>query len=132
MKYLKSTLFAIAAVFVFASCSEDKSEDYCYNVINTGFDSVTGPETTTVDEPVVINATFGISNGCGTFVRFVESNGFPKNIYARVDYVGCVCTEMYQTVTKPYTFQASAAGEYELRFMKPAGGFISKTITVTE
>lgn len=132
MKTMKRLFFAFLIVAGIAACSTDTSDDYCFQQALTGVDEVTGPETTTVNEPIELQVSFKINNGCGEFYRFQESNGFPKQIVAVVNYVGCVCTEMVEEATEPYTFQASQAGEYVLKFAKPDNTFITKTITVTE
>lgn len=133
MKYLRSKLFILITLLaVISGCSVDDGDQYCFQSVQTGFDTVIGPETTTVDEPIVLQTTFKIANGCGAFSRFAESNGFPKQIAAVVNYAGCTCTEQVSIETKPYTFEASDAGEYVLKFIKPDQTFITKTITVTE
>jgi len=124
-------LIAMLSFTVVIACSEDDGDDYCYSSVNTGIDSVAGPETGVVNEPILFEVTFGISSGCGKFVGFIES-GFPKVISARVDYTGCVCTDIYQIMNEPYTFTAASAGVFELRFIKPDGTYITKTVTVTE
>jgi len=135
MKYFRFkliALFAVLATITACSMEDDADNDYCYSSFYTGINEVTGPETTTVDEPIEIMATFNISNGCGEFNRFVATTNYPKQIVALVDYSGCTCTEVLQTVTEPYTFTASEPGEYVLKFIKPDETFITKTITVTE
>ncbi|AWH85955.1 hypothetical protein HYN59_12930 [Flavobacterium album] len=94
---------------------------------------VTGPTTTTINTPITLNVTFRVANSCGTFNRFVETTTFPKNIVALVDYSGCQCTDTpTASLTKPYTFTATAAGTYELRFLQENNLYITRTITVTE
>lgn len=133
MKYFTSLFIAILSVFVLSCSNDDDATPHtCYTSETTNFDEVTGPETTTVNTPITLNATVTITNGCGQFVNFIESNSFPKEIAARVDYTGCTCTDIVEIVTVPYVFQASAPGEYTLNFRADNGLFISKTITVTE
>lgn len=129
---IRMILFAFIAFAATVACSEDEADEYCFQTTSVGVNSVTGPDATTVDEPIVLEVTAGIGNGCANFAGFIESNGFPKEISVKVDLIGCVCTEQFQIVTEPYTFQASQPGEYVLKFVNAEGGFITKTITVTE
>lgn len=130
MKPLKLLLFAFTVLFI-TGCSTDTGDNYCFQQILTGIDNVTGPDITTVNEPIVLQATFKIYNSCGSFSRFSVSNSFPKTIRAVVNYSGCSCQEMIQEETRPYTFTAPRPGEYILRFVKPDGSFIIKTIAVS-
>lgn len=133
MKHFRLKLFAFVAVLTIgAACSIDEADQYCFNTVATGIEEVTGPATTTVNVPVTFNASFKILSSCGSFSRFSETNGFPKEIVAVVNYEGCRCTQLASTVTKPYTFQSATAGEFILKFIKPDGSSISKTVTVTQ
>lgn len=130
MRYL-FIIIAFAATLA-AGCSTDPAGNYCFEQVQTGIDEVTGPETTVINEPVTLQASFKIYNSCGTFNRFNESSGFPKTIRAVVNYSGCNCQEIIKTETKPYIFQYPRTGQYILKFVKPDGTFITKTITVTQ
>lgn len=124
-------MIAISAI---TACSvDDNNNNYCfYNGQMTTLE-VTGPTTTTVNVPVTLNVTFRVANSCGAFNRFVQTTTFPKNIVALVDYSGCQCTDTPSgSLTKPYTFTATAAGTYELRFLQENNLYITRTITVTE
>jgi hypothetical protein len=132
MRFFKLIFVFFAMLVIATGCSTEAGDDYCFQQLYTGIDTVTGPETTTVNEPIQLEATFKIVNTCGSFMRFNTTPGYPKKILAVVNYVGCSCAETLQNVTRPYTFEASQPGEYELRFIKPDETYIVKTITVTE
>lgn len=135
MKSLKIKGFALLTIFAATSiaCSiEGNDDNYCYTQGYTGIDSVTGPDSTAVGEPIEIEATFKLANGCASFVNFAASNAYPKQIVARVDYNGCTCPDIIETVTETYTFEEDEPGTYMLRFIKPNQTFIIKSITVTE
>jgi hypothetical protein len=133
---MKLKFLALLAGFVFLTgCSlNDDENNYCYDRYYMAATAVTGPETTTVNTPVVFNVTFSIAKSCGVFFNFVETNtGFPKNIAAAVDYTGCNCDQVSTTVTKPYTFKATTAGTYTLHFLtEDEDAPIVKTVVVTE
>ncbi|MGQ2984687.1 hypothetical protein [Flavobacterium sp.] len=133
MKTLKLRFIALIIVIAAtAACSVDNGPQTCFFNAQMATTAVTGPETTLVNVPITFNVTFRVGNDCGVFNRFLETNGFPKQIVALVDYPGCDCTNTpTATQTKPYTFTASAAGTYELKFVVDTNVFITKTVTVT-
>ena len=130
----KKIIMPLVAVLGFAmatSCNSD-DKDACYITIIGDFKQVLGPETTTVNTPVTLQASFEVQNGCGEFKSFIESNGYPKTVRVETEYAGCVCDQGIKTLTEDYTFQASEAGEYQLKFSKGGGEYILWNITVTE
>ncbi|WP_294821321.1 hypothetical protein [uncultured Flavobacterium sp.] len=133
MKTLRLKFIAFIAVLAtVAACSIDNGPETCFVNVQMPTTAVTGPETTTVNTPVTFNVTFKVMNDCGVFNRFLETNGYPKQIVAFVDYPGCDCnTTDTATETKPYTFRATMPGTYELKFVVNTNVFITKTITVT-
>lgn len=130
MKFKLLYLIAILAATVTA-CSVDDNDNYCFSSGNTSITSVTGELTTTVDEPLTLTVSFRIPNSCGTFSHFTESNGYPKQVFAVLDYDGCVCSEIATVGTEEYVFTASQPGEYLLKFLSGNSAYIEKTITVT-
>ena len=129
--------FKLAVVILFITtligCSINNGEDYCFYQELSPAVAVNGPETATVNQPVVFDVTFQVSNGCGEFNRFNETNEFPKEIIALADYEGCVCTQEAKFIIEKYTFTAVAAGNYELRFLTSNQAEpIIKVITVTD
>ncbi|MCW4470742.1 hypothetical protein OGH69_17350 [Flavobacterium sp. MFBS3-15] len=133
MKTLKLRLIAFIAVLAtVAACSVDGGDNTCMYSAQMSTTAVTGPDTTPINTPITLNVTFRVGNDCGVFNRFLETNGYPKQVVALVDYPGCDCEDTpTATATKPYTFTANAAGTYELRFLIDTNLFITKTITVT-
>lgn len=133
MKTLKLRLIAFFLVLgTVAACSVDEGDNTCTFSSQMSTTAVTGPDTTPVNTPITLNVTFRIGNDCGVFNRFLETNGYPKQVVAVVDYPGCDCEPTpTATATKPYNFTASAAGTYVLKFLVDQTVFITKTITVT-
>jgi hypothetical protein len=134
MKTLKLKFIgSLILISMIAACSLDSSDPECFFSVKSTITAVTGPETTTVNVPITLNAKFGVLNDCGEFNRFMETTTFPKIITAIVDYDGCECTNTPNgSDTKPYVFTAATAGTYELKFWKDTSSYITKTITVTE
>lgn len=118
---------------IITACSIDnETKDFCAYQAPMATTVVEGPDSTTVNTPVNLNVSFYIGNSCGTFNSFQTSTGYPKSVVAVVDYAGCTCSTESFIQIKPYTFTASAAGTYELRFVtEDEDAPIVKTITVT-
>ena len=136
MKTFKFKLIAllVIAVSVVAACSLDGSnaESYCFTQYYAATQNVTGPDSTAVGVPITLNVSFKTSNSCETFNSFNEDTTFPKKVAVLLDKTGCECTNATATLTKPYTFQAAAAGTYELRFITATEASpIVRTIVVT-
>lgn len=131
MKHIQSILLPVLMLLLI-SCSSNESDDYCFETRTAEITAVTGPQVTTVLVPLTLQVSFNVDNGCGSFNGFMESNGYPKEVLARVDYEGCQCTQEASVQTQPYTFMAHEAGQYQLKFAKGNGDFIIKLITVTE
>jgi len=136
MKNIKLRFLALVILLggITVACSLDSDTDNntCYSSGYAFTTAVSGPDSTKVNVPITINASFKLENSCGSFNRLVESNSYPKSIAPFVEYNGCNCTTTVTTLTKPYVFTASTAGTYELKFQKDAvPTFITKTIVVT-
>lgn len=134
MKTLKFKFIAFLIIITaLGACTVDKDENYCFRSLYTAVKTVTGPDTTTVNTEITINVNYIPLWTCAKFNTFSETNTFPKEIKVLVDYEGCNCPTTDKTSTQPYTFKATTAGEYVLKFQtaNPAAP-VTKTITVTE
>lgn len=132
-KQLRVILLAFTVSTLTFCSKEDTTGDYCFVTTQAPITQVTGDSITAINVPLVLQVSYNITNGCGSFSRFIESNGFPKEIIAEANYDGCVCTEIFSTQQSPYTFSASQPGEYILRFSTGnSTGFVTRTITVTQ
>jgi hypothetical protein len=121
-------LIAIGGV---AACSIDEGDNECTYSQQGEFTLVTGPDTAVVNEEITLNVSVKMLRECGTFDEFSQSNGYPKEVYPIIFYPDCGCKVANTFTTVPYTFSASVAGQYELRFQTATNPII-KTITVTE
>lgn len=93
--------------------------------------SVQGPATGRVDEAVPLTVSFGASNGCGQFSRFIETgSGTTRTVQVQARYVGCICTEIAPMLQTTYTFKAAQPGVYEIKFWKADNSFLTHTVTV--
>ncbi|MFP9114500.1 hypothetical protein ACLI1A_11195 [Flavobacterium sp. RHBU_3] len=124
--------FSLIALVGISACSLNSDDPYCFVRTGTPILGVSGATTTTINTPITFSVGVQISNSCGAFNSFSETSGFPKDITAIVDYNGCSCDQTESSLTEEYTFTATAAGTYELRFQTDdTEAPIVKTITVT-
>lgn len=130
---MKKLFILITGVLCLSGCSTGVEDPYCFVSTGAGATAVTGPATGQVNQPLVFNVTFKTYSTCGVFDAFNASEGFPKQITAKVDYEGCNCDNKEATKTEQYTFTANAAGTYELRFTtETVNTPIVKTVTITQ
>ncbi|MGV3458964.1 MAG: hypothetical protein ACO1N9_00775 [Flavobacterium sp.] len=133
MKTIKVYLFAFLAAIAVTSCIDDSvSEEYCSAELETLVEDVTGPDTATVGQQVTLVVKFQSGNGCYKASRFTETATSPKDIRVFSTYIGCVCTEQTELISKDYKFTPTTAGEHKFRFKKFDNTFIEKTVTVTQ
>lgn len=136
MKTIKFKFIALLVILagIGVACSTNDDEQYCFVRQATPAKGVTGPETTAVNIPIVLNVSYLPYGSCGKFYNFSETEIFPKDITIVVDYEGCECPPTEELEVEPYTFKSNKAGTYQLKFLTGNGtnDFISKTITVTE
>jgi len=130
---IKIFVIALLGAATFVSClSDDVTSESCNYSIQNPVIEVTGPETATVGQQVTFNIKFNSGNGCYTSSEFSETGTNPKTITVNSTYIGCVCTEATQVITKEYKFTPTASGEYQFKFLGNNNTFITKTITVTQ
>ena len=134
---LKFIAFLILVTGFGAACSVKDSDNYCYSTAYAAITAVTGPSATTINVPITFDVTYLPGGTCGTLNHITESASstgtLSKDISVLVNYEGCQCPATDKTLTAPYTFTATTAGTYELKFItKTAGQPIVKTIVVTE
>ncbi len=87
--------------------------------------------------PVVGNADamfkvdFYVNNGCGKFSAFDEtSEGNTRTIKVLSKYEGEICTMDFPLIETVYSFNATTAGTYTLKFVKTDGTFFTETVVV--
>lgn len=134
---MKTITFKLLAFLIIlggiSSCSTDKNERYCFRSAYTAVKSVSGPDTTPVNTPITINVVYVPLGTCGKFKQFTETTTFPKEIKVLVDYEGCNCLPTEEERTLPYSFIATTAGEYVLKFLTAdPSSPVTKKIIVTE
>lgn len=129
MRYYIFILIAFAAVI---SCNKESSNDNCVDYETAYVTSVNGPSTGTVNQDLEFEVDFNIKNGCGKFFGFEESNNVnSKIIKVNTKYEGCVCTDIFVMQTEIYTFRATVAGDYELKFLSGEDEYIVVVISIT-
>lgn len=121
-------MLILSGTFSLSSCDKDDVED-------SGFDksvitNVEGPSGT-VGQEIILQVTLQGNNGCAVSGQLQESvEGNTRTIKGKVIYQGEVCHQALVSIVKNYTFKASTAGTYELKFLKIDNTFITHTITV--
>jgi len=105
-----------------SQCTEDKEAPVT---------EVIAPSTGHINENIAVIVSFGIANGCGKFNSLqASSGGNVITITPIVHFEGCICTMIYSIQSSTYTFTASSAGSYTLRFPKGDGDFIEHIIVI--
>lgn len=133
---MKKLRLHAVALFMFAttsltSCSND--DDNNQTISKTEFvTEVTGTETGTVNQELLLNVTYTVGGDCSEFEKtFETANGNTKTIEVVVKYDSTkICTQP-TTQMFVYKFKATTAGTYILKFKKSATEFITKTIVIS-
>jgi hypothetical protein len=130
MKFTLFLLFALSVVANTACKKEVAVEDG--SLVQYNMTSVTGANTTTVNEPVLLTVSYRYLNGCqvvDTFKQETTGNVLSIKAFGNFDKTA-LCTQDVGTRSKTYTFTSSSRGTFELRFTNIDNSFISHTITV--
>ncbi|EGV42836.1 hypothetical protein BZARG_3032 [Bizionia argentinensis JUB59] len=130
----KNIILIIPIIFfgIIMSCTDnDDREDECITNKTEYITSVNSPKTGIVNETINIEVNFGVSNGCGGFGKFIETqNGNNKTIEVEAKYEGCICTQDAPIRTVNYEFIANSVGDYELNFKSSSTEFITVNLTI--
>ncbi|MDX1827904.1 MAG: hypothetical protein R3342_00010 [Lutibacter sp.] len=122
----------IMSVFLLAniSCSENDKNDCIENKL-AYVTSVDSPSSGVINEIINIEVNFGVSNGCGQFGEFIETeNRNVKIIEVKARYEGCVCTQDAPIRTVNYEFATQTSGDYELRFKSNDTDYITVNLLI--
>ncbi|MEO8771196.1 MAG: hypothetical protein ABI402_13965 [Ferruginibacter sp.] len=121
----------ILSSFFILSCSKTKDDNNCISYSNSPVINIQGPNSGLVNQDFVITLTYGISNGCGEFDHLEKSvSGNTTTINVIGKYTGCICTQVYKEEQTVYTFKATTAGTYYLKFFKENNIPVMDTILV--
>ncbi|BAO55035.1 hypothetical protein NMS_1026 [Nonlabens marinus S1-08] len=109
------------ALVVVNSCGE-KEESNSYEVAYVT--AVDAPTSVKVNEPVNINVSFEVRNGCGMFEKFEETkDGQLITLEVKASYKDGMCTQAIKTITADYTFTPREKGDYQIRFKSSPTAF---------
>lgn len=128
---MKNASIIIIALGLFISgCLGKIDPPVCISTLESRVSSVTGANSTTVNNAVNVNVNFTISNGCGRFNSFDQAI-VGDTTYVRVlaKYDGCVCTQALSTGTATYIFSKATPGQYYIKFRGDTS-FITQRVTV--
>lgn len=113
------------------SCDIGDNDDVCIYTQGAFVTAIDAPLTAMVNQPVDVEVSFPVVNGCGVFNRFIETtDGNTITIAIEAIYEGCVCTADVPTRVTTYRFTPSVPGNYELKFRSSNNSFIVATIMV--
>lgn len=124
-----SLLFALTFVSFF-SCKKANTDE-CIEYRQATIVNVTVPDSAVLNQSVVINASFLIENGCGTFHNFEQTTLVNTiNVQAIVRYEGCQCTAMASTIDTSFVFNPTSRGTYIFQFLQDNTTLIKDTIVI--
>lgn len=125
-------LISIVIFGIVVSCNDDNDEkNECITNNIEYVTSINSPNTGTINETVNIEVNFKVSDGCGGFGKFIESeNGNIRNIEVEAKYEGCICTQAFESKTVNYEFKSTNSGNYELKFKSSPTEFITVNLTI--
>jgi hypothetical protein len=133
MKKIYILVFQICLLF---GCTADKKpaenpDSDCILVVVAPVSKVDVSTTAQVSQNIPVDITYWITNGCGGFLKFDETNeGNSKTIKVMAKYGGCVCTLPVFELHAVYNFVPTSAGIYTIKVDKGDGTFFSNEITV--
>lgn len=128
---MKRFILNLMVIVVLISCNNHNAEDNCVEQEIAYVTKVNAPTSGIVNETIEIEVNFNITNSCGKFDGFEESNsGNSKIIKVKTLYEGCVCTEIFRMETVTYNFTAVVAGDYELKFLKGENEYFVVMISI--
>jgi hypothetical protein len=123
-------MLILSGTFSLSSC--DKEDIWDYTLENSVITKVEGPTSGVVGQEITLEVTLQGNNGCAVSGQLQETvEGNTHVIKGKVIYQGEVCTHALVSIAESYTFKASSAGTYELKFLKADKAFITHTITVS-
>lgn len=127
-KYIIS--FSLLTSVFFTSCKKEK-EDECIETVTSDILSADGPSVGSVNQDINFTLTYPIINGCGEFEELIESNeGNTRLVTIKSKYIGCICTQVYGTLTTNYTFKTATPGTYYLNFLQGDIGALVDTLAI--
>ncbi|MBE0649736.1 MAG: hypothetical protein IH595_02735 [Bacteroidales bacterium] len=118
-------LILVLAGLSFITCNKDYPQTCNENKI-AYVTSVKYPGSGTVNEPILIDVNFGVTNGCGQFGKFIVStdSSNTRTIETEAKYVGCVCTQDAPIRSAQYKFLTDTPGNYLIKFRSGEAKFI--------
>ena len=126
-----SVLFlAVALVLLQTACNDT---DNCRHEEMATVLSVMASDTVKVNTSHVVNISFQVNNGCGSFKKLKESTtGNKIEIEVEAKYRGCICTMDLPILETDYEFKPKSTGTYLLEFGSGSTPDVIKTIEVIE
>lgn len=131
LKFLTLSFFLFLLLSLMSCDNDNDNNNECIENYIAYVTSVNSPNSGTVDESINIEVKFGVSNGCGGFGKFIETeNGNTRTIEVEAKYVGCICTQNAPIITTNYKFIANNTGNYELNFKSSPTEYITVNLII--
>ena len=131
MKYKVSEHFFWVTILIFLISCNKENETCKVSRSATGVSKVTGPTTGTINQSIIFDVEFALTNGCINFENFSENTvNQISTISTNIKSEGCICTTIYRDEVAKYTFKRSTTGTYILIFKNNGGADIEKQITI--
>ena len=122
--------FMLTILLTLNACKLDASGD-CYFEAPAYPTAVDGPSTGTLNQPINLNMTFQLANGCGSYLRTeTYTDADTTEVIIRARYQGCVCTQQLITTQQTYTYTPSRTGAHYFRYYISDGNYLRDTIWV--
>lgn len=94
--------------------------------------SATVPINGIVNNPIQIQITFSINNGCGGFGNIIQTNvGNTKTLTVNAKYSGCICTQVMGEIPTTFNFTPTTTGIQIIKIAQPDGSFLTYNINIT-
>lgn len=114
---------------LFLGCPENDDNDQ--NLSFAPVLSIDAPSTGSINQKTVIEVSFLVNNGCGSFKRFLgNQKGKTTDIEVQAHYVDQICTQATQTLKANYEFTPTETGSYTYKFKASNDEVITTIIDV--
>jgi hypothetical protein len=94
--------------------------------------SATVPINGIVNNPIQIQITFSINNGCGGFGNITQTNvANTKTLTVNAKYSGCICTQVMGEIPTTFNFTPTTTGIQIIKIAQPDGSFLTYNVNIT-
>ncbi len=92
---------------------------------------VEGPQEGVTNQKITLKVYFTCFNGCGLFDYIDEDiSGKTYTIQVNAIYDGCLCADIFPTLSFDYTFKTNEIGTYTFNFAQGNDAYLTHTIEI--